>query len=160
MSAIFIIILVYVFSIGQYMDLSQYGIYEGCPLINLLTFHFIHANFIHLLLNCIFIGIYYRLIKPIGTKYIYPILLTVPVIAGYFSMYETPTVGSSAIVMSMLGILVAYLQRKQQIRTLIILSISCAITGLFAQHINTTIHIYSFSISFVLSLLLRYVRSK
>ena len=42
---IFIIFLVFIYSIGFYCDTTQLGIYNGCEWWNYITYSFVHTNF-------------------------------------------------------------------------------------------------------------------
>ena len=156
MPVVLLLILIYTFD--SYCDMSIYGIYIGCSPLNYMLYNFIHTNMLHLLINAFFLVFYWEKIKTVGLWYVFPIIGVVPICAGLMATYDTPTVGSSAVVMSMVGILAAYIPRIYTVRLILTLVASSVITLLFAPHINTMIHLYSFVLSYFLSLIIKYVR--
>ena len=153
-----VILLFFIYSVGCYCDTSMYGIYTGCPPFNFITYSFVHLHFFHLVLNSVFLIIYWNKIRVIGLWKVIPILVAVPIIAGTLAVYDTPTVGCSSVIMSLIGILGAYIQRQQLLRLVMILGLTFLITWLFAPHINTLIHLLSFALAYVVSITLRYAR--
>ena len=105
-----VILLFFIYSVGCYCDTSMYGIYTGCPPFNFITYSFVHLHFFHLVLNSVFLIIYWNKIRVIGLWKVIPILAAVPIIAVYLAVYDTPTVGSISVLMSKYAISSAYLQ--------------------------------------------------
>ena len=147
---VFIFILIIMFSVGRYVDLSPLSLSSSSPLYTLFTFHFIHFEWYHLVINLFLFVFYWRYMR--WSRYLctMPIIVISSVVAAYLSRYEVPTAGCSAIIMAMAGILVATLKTKLLIKNLVVFAIACAITSL-AAHINTMIHIYAFSIALILA---------
>lgn len=152
---IFIVLLVYIYSIGFYYDTMQFGFYCGCDWWHYVTYSFIHTNILHLGLNSILFLMYWNRLRRFNLYIIIPIMMISPIISAVLSTYSEPTIGSSAIVMAMVGILTAGIPKSHIIKVFCLLTFSFITTGLFAPHINTLIHVYSFLLSFAVSLLLR-----
>ena len=60
---IFIIFLVFIYSIGFYCDTTQLGIYNGCEWWNYITYSFVHTNFFHLSINSALFLFYWRRLR-------------------------------------------------------------------------------------------------
>ena len=146
---IFIIFLVFIYSIGFYCDTTQLGIYNGCEWWNYITYSFVHTNFFHLSINSALFLFNFNL------YIIIPILIITSILSAIFATYQEPTVGASAIVLSMVGVITAGVEHRYMPKIILLLAFSFLTTGLFAPHINTLIHVYSFLISFAISLLSR-----
>ena len=147
---VFIFILILMYSVGRYIDLSCLALSTDSPLYTLFTFHFLHMKWYHLLSNLFLFTFYWRYMRVSNYRYTMPIVIFSSIIAAWFSRYDTPTVGCSAIIMAMAGILVATLNKKLLIKNLIIFTISFAILS-FVSHINTSIHIISFITALLLA---------
>lgn len=152
---IFIIFLVFIYSIGFYCDTTQLGIYNGCEWWNYITYSLIHINFFHLSINSALFLFYWRRLRNFNLYIIIPIMTITPILSAIFATYQEPTVGASAIVLSMVGIITAGIEQRYMPKIILLLAFSFLTTGLFAPHINTLIHVYSFLISFAVSLLFR-----
>jgi len=103
------------------------------------------------------------MLKPFNLKIIIPVIIISSTIAATLSTYQNPTIGASAIVMSMMGLITSGLKKVPQRKVIMLVVFSFITTFFFAPHVNTLIHVYSFSISFVTGLLLKrkiYVASK
>lgn len=152
---LFVILLVYVYSVSFYFDTTQFGVYAGASVWNLIFYNLIHTNILHLIINSSLFLLYWGRLKHCNLRIVIPILVVSPIIAGVFASYAQPTIGASAIIMSMTGILLAGMTRWQTLKLLGLLTFSFITTGLFAPHINTLIHVYSFVFSSAVSILLR-----
>lgn len=152
---VFLYILTLVYSISFYYPVEMYGAYQGAPLINFILCHFIHINILHLIMNGSLIALYWKSLSRYNMKFVIPIVFVSSILSAYLSAQETPTIGASSIVMSMIGVLCAFFSKSNKIRINILVIATCLISGLLAQHINTYIHLYSFYISFAVSLLTR-----
>ena len=150
-----VILLFFIYSISRYMDLSQFGIHIGCPWYNYVAYSFIHINILHLLTNSVLFLFYWRNIRKMNMYIVIPIIVVATILSSILSVYSQPTIGLSATVMSMAGVITATLQRRKQLEIIILFAISCTITILFASNINTLIHIYSFAFSLITSLVVR-----
>jgi hypothetical protein len=98
---------------------------------------------------------YWKRLRDFNLYIIIPILTITSILSAIFATYQEPTVGASAIVLSMVGIITAGIERHYMPKVILLLAFSFLTTGLFAPHINTLIHVYSFLISFAISLLSR-----
>lgn len=152
----FILVLAYFYSISLVVDISSLGVANDSPWWCLFTYNLIHFSFIHLLINSFAFLSYWRILKRYINIYILiSMMLFIPALAAYFSSYNTPTIGTSAIIYTMIGIYTTSipLQRKEKIKYISMVLFSFGITGLFASSINTKIHVCSFVISCLISLL-------
>ena len=149
----FIILLFFIYSINSYIDLSQLGVYTGCPWYNYITYNFIHVNLLHLLANSLLFLFYWKNIRQMNRYVVIPIIVIASTLASLLSVYSQPTIGLSAYIMSMAGIITSTLTRRTQIKIVILFTLSCTITALFASNINTLIHINSFAFSLIASLI-------
>lgn len=147
---LFIFILLIIYSVGRFTDLSSLALSTSSPIYTLLTFHFLHFEWYHLAINLFLFVFYWRYMRWSRYSYTMPIIIIASITAGYLARYDVPTVGCSAIIMSMAGILVATLKPRLILKNLILFAVAFAITSL-AAHINTLIHIYAFSISLILA---------
>lgn len=150
-----VILLFFVYSISSYVDVSQFGIYTGCPWYNYVIYSFIHVNILHLLTNSLLFLFYWRNVRQMNKYVVIPIIIFATALSSVISVYSQPTIGLSAFIMSMGGIITATLQWSKQMKIVILFAISCTITILFASNINTLIHIYSFAFSLIASLVAR-----
>lgn len=147
---VFIFILILLFSVGRYIDLSSLALSTDSPFYTMLTFHFIHFKWYHLLSNLFLFVFYWRYMRVSNYRFTIPIIIVSSLLAAWVSRYATPTVGCSAIIMAMAGILVATLNRKLLLKNLLIFALSFAILAC-VSHINTLIHITSFTTAFILA---------
>lgn len=151
-----LVILMFLFySLSYYADTSYLGIYVGCPWYNYFIFSFIHIHLLHLATNCILLLFYWRTIKNMNKYTVVPIIILATILSSILSVYNEPTIGLSASVISMAGVITATQNRKGIIKIICIFALSCLTTILFAPHINTLIHVYSFIFSLTPSLILR-----
>ena len=150
-----VILLFFIYSTSSYIDISQFGIYIGCPWYNYVFYSFIHLNIIHLLTNSLLFLFYWKSIRQMSKCIVIPIIVSATILSSVMSVYSQPTIGLSASIMSMAGIITSTLQWRKQLKIVILFAISCTITIMFASNINTLIHIYSFIFSLIISLILR-----
>lgn len=151
----FLYILAFIYSISFYYPVEAYGAYCGCGWINYLACNIIHTNLLHLILNCTLLYVYWGKIKMMNRYILIPILALSSIAASMLSVQNEPTIGASAIVMAMIGVITAFSSKPQKMRILAIVGITCLITGLIAPHVNTLIHACSYTISLVASFLMR-----
>lgn len=149
-----VILLFLIYSISSYIDVSQFGIYTGCPWYNFITYSFIHTNIFHLLTNSALFLFYWRRIRQMNKYIVFTIVVSVTILSSILSVYPQSTIGLSASIISMAGIITSTLHRRKQIEVIILFSVSCTIT-IFASNINTLIHIYSFTFSLIMSLVVK-----
>ncbi len=151
---VFLYILVFVYTISFYFPTETYGAYCGCEWINYLTCHIVHTHFLHLAVNAALLYLYWGKIRMMNRYVLIPVLALASIAASVLSAQNEPTIGASAIVMAMIGVITAFSPKRQKIRILAIIGMTCLITGLIAPHINTPIHAYSYAISLAASLML------
>lgn len=154
----FILLLVCFYAMSCTIDLSQLGVSDTSPWWTLLTYSMVHLSFIHLLINSIAFMSYWRILKRYFNTYaVLCIAVFTSVISAYLGKAAIPTVGASAVIYSMAGTYIAAVPSlpKGKVKFFLMVIISFIFTGLFAQSINTDIHIYSFFISAAVSLLTR-----
>lgn len=153
----FILILFFFYAIGSFIDMRAFGISTTSPWWCLFTYSFVHLSFTHLLVNAFVFLSYWRKMKGIINLYFFiPLIITVPVIAAILSAHTDITVGASGIIYAIIGIyIVAFpLPRNVLIKFITLIVLSFALTC-FLPTVNTGIHIYSFLLSLVVSLLCR-----
>lgn len=154
----FILLLVYFYAISYVMDLSSLGVSDGSPWWTLFTYNVIHISFIHLLVNSIVFVSYWGILKRFLNVYmVICISLFASVVSAYLGSASVPTVGASAVIYSFSGIYMTSipLPKREMVKFVLMILASFIFTGLFAQGVNTEIHIYSFVISIVAGLLAR-----
>lgn len=153
----FILILIYVYSLGECLNTKVLGYSINSPLWTLFTFNIVHISFIHLLINSIVFISYWKILKEFINKYVFTLMvILIPAISAYLSFPSIPTVGASAMIYTMTGIYMYMIPIKKYIliQMWVMIILSFVFTILFAPHVNTLIHIYSFFISYFLSVII------
>lgn len=143
---IFTLILIFIWSLGSYINLRLLGYSSNSPWWTLFTFNLAHISFIHLAINISIFMFYWRGMDIINKKILIPVLILVPAISAFLSATTVPTIGLSAMVYCLLGITMCTLDYRIQNWAIIIFSF--VFTYIFAPHINTLIHVYSYLISY------------
>lgn len=154
----FILLLIYFYAISNVVDLSSLGVSDTSPWWSLFTYNLVHLSFIHLSVNSIAFISYWGILKRYLNVYIVSaISMFVPAVSAYWGCYSIPTIGASAVIYTLIGIYTVAipLGKRELVKFLSLILFSFIFTGLFAQSINTRIHIYSFVLSVVISLLTR-----
>lgn len=153
-----ILLLLYIYSMSGITDLRMLGVSSSSEWWAYFTFNFVHFTFLHLAVNSIVFYSYWRVIKRFFPLYIImPMLLIIPALSAYIVSFETPTVGLSAMVYSLLGMYVPLmLYKKDRYKTYLLVVMSFIVTMYFVPKINTPIHILSFLISLVPGYIRRY----
>lgn len=149
------IILLFVWSINRYIDLSILAISENSPWWTCFTYSFLHVSFLHLAMNLFVIWANSRAISKRDLKYIIPLSFILAPLCGYLAASNLPTCGFSSVVWVIIGYLVSGMKRKFMIKWLSIIAFTNVFTFFFAENINTMIHVYSFVLSFILSIAIR-----
>lgn len=120
-------------------DWNAVGVYDGCPPLRRLTYHFFHASLLHAILNawCF-----------LSVMFIYDIswrrLILAFVIASTipdFALSSAPTVGLSAVCFVLLGFLAVQAQRKLYYNGCMALYIA---VGFLFPPVNGWLHLYSY----------------
>lgn len=97
-------IIILIFFIIYFCFGLELGYTNGSPLFTHFTFMFQHVNLFHLIINSLaFIGVYRTLRKFIKGYIIILLCILISFISSFFSVYDIPTVGASAMVYSMIG---------------------------------------------------------
>ena len=153
---VFILAVFLVYAVGCYVDISPYGSFAGCPLANHIFFSFIHLNPIHLCLNCsIFAFYWFSFLRRTRLWLTVPVVVLSTVAASFASASDVPTVGLSACVMAMAGLLSSVVALRPMLKTITLVLISGCVTYFFAPAVNTPIHLWSYFLALVCGLLLR-----
>lgn len=156
----FILILVFIYSISKYVDITPLSVYSGASWYQYLTYNLCHCSFLHLTTNSFVFLLYWKkIIKPHTNLYFsIPTIILSSVAAAVLAISETPTMGASSICYSMIAIYATGMNNPYHIslyerkRFLIILLISFFITFFFSN-INTLLHVYSVLITTLICLL-------
>ena len=157
-----ILILIYICSISRFIDLTFLGVSKSSEWWTYITYNFIHLSFLHLAINSIAFYSYWRIVKRFFPLYvIIPILLCVSAISAFFCSSDTPTIGLSSIVYSLLGIYIPLmLYKKDRYKTYALVLVSFIVSMCFITKINTPIHIMSFLLSLIPGYIRRYYADK
>ena len=154
----FILSCVLIYSVSRYHDLSSLYLRGGCDTICYFAYPFIHASFLHLLLNMFVITSFYeRFSRTEKTASFISSIMTFP-LATMVGISDKPTVGASGIAFCMVGTYLSSLIYKFGITTFIkylaLTSILMAIQAIVSKgSINWPIHYVSLITSTVLSYL-------
>ena len=159
----FILLLILVFSISKFIDFGLFAVKTDSYWWQYLTFNLCHASVIHLIINSLAIYVYWRVLKQVVNKFIFfPVLILSVVLSAILGACKIPTVGSSLICYSMIGVYTVGMYyiplnvtRNKRIEFLALIVVSFLVTGLFAPSVNTNMHIYSFTIATALSFISR-----
>lgn len=123
------------------------GIYQGCGVTNRLTYHFFHANILHLVLNvwcflsCVFLAD--ASLSVIVTSFI--IACTVPVFT------PVPTVGFSGICFAILGFIMWQAKNKFSYNISIISCIALPLM-LLPHAVNSLLHAYCYTTAVIIGM--------
>lgn len=155
----FLLILVLIYSISRYIDITPISVYAGASWYQYFTYNLCHNSFLHLATNSFVFLLYWKkIIKPHTNLYFsIPTIILSSVISAILSSSNTPTMGASAICYSMIAIYAVGMKTPYQIpsnqryRFAITLLISFLITSFFSN-INTLSHIYSLLVSIIICL--------
>lgn len=160
----FIFILVLMYSVSRYQNITSLGVSDNCPWWNYLTFHICHITFFHLLVNSVIFYLYWQILKKVtNPKILFIISLFSSTWAAVFSKSEIPTVGASAIIYSMIATLCIAFQvmpfkisRKEKIKYYALIGISLVFPILINSHsINYKMHLIAFTTSLTLCYIFR-----
>lgn len=153
----FILVVLYFFSISRIIDLSPIlGVSTTSYWYTYFTFSLVHANLFHIVTNSFAFVCNWRIIKKLNMYLVIPMMLFIPAVSALLSVKNIPTVGLSAVVYTMIGIITTLYQNKKakyKLETIIIFSF--IVTYVFAPHINTLIHIYSYFIALAISYVIK-----
>lgn len=159
------LIFILIYSISRYNDVSFMYLHNGSEWYQYLTYNFVHTSFLHLSVNTTAYILYWNALVRSGVAKLETIIISLSsaFFSGIICAYsETPTIGASAIVFSMLGVFCVRVPsptiKTGVIRYVIILSFM-AIQAFFNSGINWGIHLFSLLISTVISLILKECRA-
>ena len=150
-------------SVASASVLSSVALAPGCPLYARLLYPFFHASFLHAALNCwalLTIVFYYN----IGVSHLllsYLVAVTVPCSVCGYSIAATPTVGFSAVIFCLLGLVSWQVRRKLYFHTWIACFIAAgfvlpsllASCGLPTASPNNFLHIYCYVVGLLVGFL-------
>lgn len=151
----FLMLLAWVYACGQMADTSALGVRTGGAWWTLFTYSFVHLSLLHLVSNAALLVFYWRRVRLLPRWWTLCVLVSSVLLAGLLAARETPTVGASALVMAMAGVLTATFPRRQWPRMGLTVGLSFAATAMWAAQVNTAIHVYAYLFAFVASLLAR-----
>lgn len=153
---VFILFIFIIYAAAAFVDLTVFGSYVDCPLVNHVLFSFIHIHPVHLIINCsIFYFYWVSFLKRTRLILTIPILVLTTIAASYISASATPTVGLSACVMSITGLLSSVLAKGRMLKTVVLVLLSGCATYFLAPAINTPIHLWSYFLALACGLLVR-----
>lgn len=155
-----IVLLIAVYIISLFADLSFLMVSTDSPWWTCLTFNFVHVSLVHLLVNSF---VFYQYSKVLNRKDALPIVLLSIIIvpfAALVSAQHTPTCGFSAVISVIIGYYLPRVSRKFFFKALGLILFSYVFTFLCAGNVNTLIHILSFFPSLALTFAWRKYDSK
>lgn len=121
------------------------GLFEGCDFHNRMTYHFFHANILHLVLNlwCFLSCVFLTDMPPSKILIAYIIAVTVP------TTTSTPTIGLSGVCFAMLGFIMWQARNKVSYNISVL---SCLILPiiLLPRSVNNFLHAYCYIISVII----------
>ena len=143
-------ILFWFFTLNYYTDPSWLGVSYGTPWWHLLTYSFVHVSLLHMLTNAAMHVYYWRFLRQLPLWRVLAAIVPAVILSAWLARQQVPTIGASAVVFAEIGIVMTYMRRKADIvRALVTLAMVFTLTGLFAPHINTLIHVYAIAIAYV-----------
>ncbi|MDR1455212.1 MAG: rhomboid family intramembrane serine protease [Tannerella sp.] len=134
-----------------FFDLSP-GYTVASPWWTHLTYQFQHAGIMHLLVNSLaFAGMFRLLEKSVNGYLLSALIIAVGFAASFLSMHERPTVGASAMVYAMIGIFLALLALRRELKivdrrkfALFVMSIFAGLViGALKENSNFLLHVYA-----------------
>lgn len=161
---LFIAILIFIYSVTPNELLIAFGVSNSFP-IGCLLYHFAHASWLHLIINCISLFLLYKPIRNIYSVYIYCIpdtkfidirykidfflkVYACATLAGLFAAQDLPTVGASGIIYSLMGMLIALMPTKQLLLNYLWLIPALIIQIIFAKS-NVALHCIAFVLGYI-----------
>lgn len=155
-----VILILFVFwLLSFFLPVEKLAVSTGSPWWTFFTYSFVHVCFLHLAVNSIVFWTYYRIIRKSEIIFIVPLCIAVPALSAIMACSDAPTCGFSAVISTLMGYYLSGCSRTVFFKSLSLVVFSYVFTGLFAEGINTLIHVYSFTGSFVLSIIYRLVLS-
>lgn len=146
----FVLILVMVFSVGRYHDLSFLALQKGSPFANAFTFSLLHTGGVHLLVNSFMLLSFWKVIKDRRDAIV---LVFLSSFSSIFVAMDKPTMGASGIVSVLIGIVLAGLlhsNRKLFCRIGSVMLLTIGIQALFGGDVvNWKLHLISLFTGFV-----------
>lgn len=146
-----IAIMIFVWTMSFYMDTTFLALSTENP-VGILTFSFVHISLLHLVINCIMLVSYWRLVRNLNMWKVIPIIVFSTLFAGLLSAKAEPTIGASALAMAILGVGVSRMPKDYMISMIIVCVVTFAFAWLIMPNFNFGIHFYSFFVSFLISI--------
>lgn len=144
-----IVISILAFIILPYELIPSIGVSNGC-LSNSFLYLFMHASWLHLIINCISMLILWNPVCRIyTTRYnsndsnLILAMLAAAILAGAACATGTPTVGMSGCVFFLLGALIMLNPTKQQVLNYIWVALTILVQIFFGKS-NVALHIFAF----------------
>lgn len=124
---------------------------SNSQILCMFSYHFMHVNWLHLIVNMISMILMYR---PIHHLYIrrfghfmspqfFISMYTIATIAGAFTANDVPTYGASGIIFALLGSLLMLNPTLKQLKNFIYVALAVLIS-LFTDNSNVALHLLSF----------------
>lgn len=150
------------------VDLMFLGVTDSSPLYTWLTYHWIHVDPLHLVINLLMVRAHALLLfKHVRVSYL--LLIIIPAVLGgtFLCRFTTPTVGMSAIgyalvgIYSVLGLTDIFIIKKEQLYIYLFSVALSLLLPIFFATVNYQLHLISFSLSAVITTLIaiRYGRT-
>jgi membrane associated rhomboid family serine protease len=135
----------------------ELGYCRTSPLYTHFTYMFQHATILHLILNAIsFWSSYWLLEKFINKYWLFPIAAAIAFAASFFAMKDLPTVGASATVYAMSGMLVGMtvngrlkIANKKNFILLVVGVVLSLTISLIKANSNFSLHLDSLLLGFI-----------
>ena len=150
-----IVILFIIWLLSFFYPIEMLAVTNHSSWWTLFTYNLVHTYFLHLAVNCFVFWTYYRVLHKSDLKFLLPACVIIPAISGYLSAKDVPTCGFSAVISVIMGYYLSGINKKLFLKSISLIIFSYVFTGLFAHGVNTLIHVYSFSSSYLASLVYR-----
>ena len=143
------VILFWFFTLNYYTDPSWLGVSYGTPWWHLLTYSFIHTNILHLAMNAAMHVYYWQFLRQLPMWRVLTAIIPAVILSAWLAREQMVTIGASAVVFAEIGIVLNHIRtRRGIIRAVVLLSIVFTLTWLFAENVNTAIHVYALLIAY------------
>jgi len=130
-------------------DCQRWGVVDGCPTLNHLTFNFVHANIFHLACNayCMLLMMW----SGVGMwRWLLAVIITT--LISFIVSFYSITAGFSGVLFAVIGMSLAH--GKLTWRRCLPVIVSLVISILLAKNLAAGIHIMSCIVGFVTGLLI------
>lgn len=149
-----------ILSLFDFNDWGAVGIYTNCNLIGRFSYHFFHVNLLHSMINvwCLLsiVFIYDIVIKHISLAYIIASTIPINLIGSAIPTLNTPTIGLSAIIFVLYGLLSFSVVKKLMYQGYMLFFLA---VGFFVPNVSAVIHLYCYLVGCLLSLFNHLIKS-